>query len=131
MGSVVRMPRLSRMYEMSFTVAPPSGFDPFGPLPLPHATAIATDGTNVYYSSGTITRVSLLGGPHVVLAAGSVSGEARCGPPRMAVDDTARVDLCLGEREATVSLAPADARRLAQAILQQIEAIEGSPDTRQ
>ena len=46
-------------------------------------------------------------------------------------DDTARVDLCLGERDVTASLAPADARRLAEAILNRVEAIEHSPSTRQ
>jgi hypothetical protein len=46
-------------------------------------------------------------------------------------DDTARVDLCLGERDVTASLAADDARRLAQAILQQVETIERSPSTRQ
>jgi len=33
-------------------------------------------------------------------------------------DDTARVDLCVGQRDVLASLAPADARRLAQEILQ-------------
>jgi len=46
-------------------------------------------------------------------------------------DDTARVGLCLGERDTTASLLPADARRLAMEILQQVDAIERTPDTRQ
>jgi hypothetical protein len=46
-------------------------------------------------------------------------------------DDTARVDLCVGQRDVLASLAPDDARRLAQEILRRVEAIEGSPDTRQ
>ena len=46
-------------------------------------------------------------------------------------DDTARVELCLGGRDTTASLMPGDARRLAMEILQQVEAIERTPDTRQ
>jgi hypothetical protein len=45
-------------------------------------------------------------------------------------DDTARIDICVNERDVAASLTPADARELALAILRRVEAIEHSPDTR-
>jgi len=45
-------------------------------------------------------------------------------------DDTARVDICLSNGDAIVSLLPADARHLAQTILRHAKIIESSPSTR-
>ena len=45
-------------------------------------------------------------------------------------DTNARIELCLGEERMTAYLLPADARRLAEEILQRIDEIERSPDTR-
>lgn len=45
-------------------------------------------------------------------------------------DECARVEVCLGGLETAASLLPADARRLALEILQRVDAIERSPDTR-
>ena len=45
-------------------------------------------------------------------------------------DTNARIELCLGEEWMTASMLPADARRLAEEILQRVDEIEHSPDTR-
>jgi hypothetical protein len=51
-----------------------------------HATAVATDGTYVYYASNTINRVPLIGGFPQILVATTITTEARCNVPRIAVD---------------------------------------------
>lgn len=46
-------------------------------------------------------------------------------------DDSGGIELCLGEKWMTARMLPADARRLAEEILQRVDEIEHTPDTRQ